>query len=76
MRAAAEYLAKSDVGGSTVMKVKASGGVRNYADAVRMLEAGASRIGASAGVAIVQEAKKVAAGGVAEKASDGPSDKY
>lgn len=34
--------------------VKASGGVRDYATAVAMLEAGANRIGASAGVAIVQ----------------------
>lgn len=34
--------------------VKASGGVRDYETAVAMLEAGANRIGASAGVAIVQ----------------------
>jgi deoxyribose-phosphate aldolase len=33
--------------------VKASGGVRNYEDAIRMVEAGANRIGASASVAIV-----------------------
>jgi deoxyribose-phosphate aldolase len=33
--------------------VKASGGVRNEADLKGMLEAGANRIGASAGVAIV-----------------------
>lgn len=36
--------------------VKASGGVRTYADAYAMIEAGATRIGTSAGVAIVQEA--------------------
>jgi deoxyribose-phosphate aldolase len=36
--------------------VKAAGGIRNYADAVAMVEAGASRIGASAGVAIVEQA--------------------
>jgi len=37
--------------------VKASGGIRNLADAKRMLEAGACRIGASASVAIVGELK-------------------
>lgn len=35
--------------------VKASGGVRNYQDAAAMVKAGATRIGASAGVAIVKE---------------------
>jgi len=35
--------------------VKASGGIRTLADAKRMLEAGANRIGASASVAIVNE---------------------
>ena len=35
--------------------VKASGGIRNYAVAKAMVEAGASRIGASAGVQIVEE---------------------
>jgi deoxyribose-phosphate aldolase len=35
--------------------VKASGGIRTLADAKRMLEAGANRIGASAGIAIVGE---------------------
>ncbi len=35
------------------MGVKASGGVRTYADAVKMIEAGATRIGASASIAIV-----------------------
>lgn len=34
--------------------VKASGGVRDYASALAMLEAGANRIGTSAGVAIVE----------------------
>ncbi len=37
-----------DIGG-----VKASGGIRSYADAVAMVDAGASRIGASAGIDIV-----------------------
>jgi len=34
--------------------VKASGGVRNYSDAITMIEAGATRIGASAGIDIVK----------------------
>ncbi len=38
--------------------VKAAGGIRSYADAKSMVEAGATRIGASAGVKILQEAKK------------------
>ena len=38
------------------MGVKASGGVRSLRDAVRMLEAGATRIGTSAGVWIMREA--------------------
>jgi len=37
--------------------VKASGGIRTYDDAVRMIEAGATRIGASASVRILEEAK-------------------
>jgi deoxyribose-phosphate aldolase len=36
------------------VKIKASGGIRSAADARKMLEAGADRIGTSAGVAIVQ----------------------
>lgn len=39
----------------TQAKVKASGGIRTRADAIAMLEAGADRIGASAGVSIVAE---------------------
>lgn len=38
-------------------KVKASGGVRDYETAVKMIEAGADRIGASAGIAIVNNEK-------------------
>jgi deoxyribose-phosphate aldolase len=37
--------------------VKAAGGVRTYADAVEMIKAGANRLGASAGVKIIQEAE-------------------
>ena len=39
------------------MKVKASGGIRTYEDAQAAVEAGASRIGASAGIDIVNEAE-------------------
>lgn len=62
MDAVAEYLHQRGVGpndghGRTVkMKVKASGGVRSYEDAMRMIEVGATRIGASSGMMIVQEA--------------------
>jgi deoxyribose-phosphate aldolase len=37
--------------------VKASGGVRTYDDAQAMVKAGATRIGASAGVSIVKSAR-------------------
>lgn len=37
--------------------VKAAGGIRTYEDAVKMIEAGANRLGCSAGIAIVQGAK-------------------
>ena len=40
---------------SRPVKVKASGGIRTAADVIKMVEAGAERIGASAGVAIVTE---------------------
>jgi deoxyribose-phosphate aldolase len=39
------------------MGVKAAGGVRTYADAMAMIKAGANRLGASAGVKIIQEAE-------------------
>ncbi|MBM3784203.1 MAG: deoxyribose-phosphate aldolase [Acidobacteria bacterium] len=47
-------LMRSTVG--PALGVKASGGIRNLADARTMIAAGASRIGASASVRIVQEA--------------------
>lgn len=40
---------------SKVMKVKASGGIRTLKDAEEMLQAGAERLGVSAGVAIMKE---------------------
>jgi deoxyribose-phosphate aldolase len=39
------------------MGVKASGGIRTYADVQRMVAAGATRIGASAGVQIIEQAR-------------------
>ncbi len=36
------------------MGVKAAGGIRSYEDAKKMIDAGATRIGASAGIAIVE----------------------
>lgn len=38
----------------TEFRVKASGGVRSYEDAIKMIEAGATRIGTSNGVEIMQ----------------------
>jgi deoxyribose-phosphate aldolase len=38
------------------MGVKAAGGIRDAESARRMIEAGANRLGASASIAIVQEA--------------------
>lgn len=49
-------LMKSMVGDK--VKVKAAGGVRTLADAIAMIDAGAERIGTSAGVTIVEELKK------------------
>lgn len=40
--------------------VKASGGIRDYNTTMAMIEAGASRIGASAGIAIVEKAQAAA----------------
>lgn len=37
------------------IKIKASGGIRTKEDAIRLIEAGASRLGSSSGVSIVQE---------------------
>ncbi len=42
--------------------VKASGGVRTYADVSRMVEAGATRVGCSSSVKIMEEAAAAAAG--------------
>ncbi|MFQ6613654.1 MAG: deoxyribose-phosphate aldolase [Fidelibacterota bacterium] len=41
------------------IEVKAAGGIRSYDDAKKMVAAGASRIGASAGIAILKQAREV-----------------
>jgi deoxyribose-phosphate aldolase len=41
------------------MEVKASGGISSFSDAKAMIEAGATRLGASASIGIVQEAKSI-----------------
>ena len=56
MVAAAEYLASAKIG-KKKMEVKASGGVRDLDAAVKMLEAGATRLGTSSGLWIMQEAR-------------------
>lgn len=43
----------------TRMGVKAAGGIRSYADVKKMISAGATRIGASAGIQILKEAKQL-----------------
>ena len=42
--------------------VKASGGVRTYADVLKMVEAGATRVGSSNSVRILEEARSMASG--------------
>ena len=53
-------LMRSEV--SPAVQVKASGGVRSYADAIAMLQAGASRLGTSGSAVILAEARRVDAG--------------
>lgn len=52
------------------MGVKASGGIRSYEDAQAMIRAGATRLGASAGVKILKEARGLTVSG------DGSGGKY
>lgn len=40
------------------IQIKAAGGIRNYAEAQQMLQAGASRLGTSSGIKILEEAGK------------------
>ncbi|HEX8323233.1 MAG TPA: deoxyribose-phosphate aldolase [Tepidisphaeraceae bacterium] len=51
------WMKKHGTAGGGGIKVKASGGIRDYATAMKMIEAGADRLGVSASVAIVNEAK-------------------
>lgn len=51
----------SQVVANTGMGVKASGGIRTYEEAQKMIAAGATRIGASAGVKMVQDAETTVA---------------
>ncbi|HUU85610.1 MAG TPA: deoxyribose-phosphate aldolase [Phycisphaerae bacterium] len=44
--------------GDTAMGIKAAGGIRTLEDAKKMIQAGATRIGASAGVKILKEARE------------------
>ncbi len=55
----------------TKMGVKASGGIRSLDEATQMIRAGATRLGVSAGVRIVQEAK-----GVTVSSNGGGDGKY
>jgi deoxyribose-phosphate aldolase len=52
--------------------VKAAGGIRNFEQAQAMIDAGATRIGASAGIRILQEAQQ---GGSTQGAVDSPLSK-
>jgi deoxyribose-phosphate aldolase len=47
----------SDAVKSAGLGVKASGGIRTYDDAMKMISAGATRIGVSSGVNIIREAR-------------------
>ena len=55
------------------VQVKASGGVRSYADALAMLDAGATRLGTSGGAVILGEARRVDAGEESTGAVDASS---
>lgn len=49
----------SKIVGQAGIGVKASGGIKSYDDAQKMILAGATRLGASAGIKILQQAKSV-----------------
>ena len=55
------------------VQVKASGGVRSYADALAMLDAGATRLGTSGGAVILGEARRVDSGEESTGAVDASS---
>lgn len=67
----------SEAVAGTRMGVKAAGGIRSYDDFKKMVEAGATRIGASAGVLIIKEAKGGTPGEAPAATGTTPSkDKY
>ena len=41
------------------IQIKAAGGIRSYAEALQLLQAGASRLGTSSGIKIIEEASKL-----------------
>ncbi len=41
------------------IQIKAAGGIRSYAEALQLLQAGASRLGTSSGLKIIEEASKL-----------------
>jgi deoxyribose-phosphate aldolase len=49
----------SKIVGQSGIGVKAAGGIKSYDDAQKMIDAGATRLGASAGIKILQQAKSV-----------------
>ena len=49
----------SKIVGQAGIGVKAAGGISSYDDAQKMIEAGATRLGASAGIKILQQAKSI-----------------
>jgi len=63
MAACCEKFAEGNGYGRQRMLVKAAGGIRTLEDAVKMLQAGASRLGTSGGVWIAKEAKEKAEAG-------------
>jgi deoxyribose-phosphate aldolase len=73
----ADVALMSEAVAGTRIGVKAAGGIRSYDDLRAMVQAGATRIGASAGVQILKEAKTGTASGVpATSDSKGGKDKY
>ncbi|KAK3217292.1 hypothetical protein GRF29_1g2589963 [Pseudopithomyces chartarum] len=58
-------------GGGRKMEVKASGGIRDLESARKMLEAGATRLGTSSGVWIMQEGRSVEAEGTGQEVRPG-----
>jgi deoxyribose-phosphate aldolase len=72
---AADVALMSEAVRGTRIGVKAAGGIRSYEDVQKMVAAGATRIGASAGVAIIQQAKG-GAGSTTVAAAKPASDKY